>query len=218
MPATFSSDTLAIDSIIGGRVPSAARKVTLLSGEANRVRGSVLGRKATAGTIAGAAQAGNTGTGAISALTVGAAARIGRYRVVFIEPGTNAGTFAVFGPDGREVGNGTVPTAFAGEINFTIADSVDFVSGDTFNVDVTALTYKYLLSAIAAVDGSQYPEAILAEDADATAGDVEALVYENGEYNVTQLTFGTGHTAATTRDVLRQKGIVLIDAQTIVNP
>jgi hypothetical protein len=190
-----------------------------LSGEANRVRGSVLGRKATAGTIVGAAQAGNTGNGAISALTVGGAARIGRYRVVFIEPGTNLGTFAVFGPDGREVGNGVAGTAFAGEINFTIADgATDFVSGDTFNIDVSALTYKYLLSAIAATDGSQYPEAILAEDADATAGDVEALVYENGEYNVTQLVFGTGHTAATTRDVLRQKGIVLIDAQTIVNP
>lgn len=73
---------------------------------------------------------------------------------------------------------------------------------------VTA-TGKYILSASAAVDGSQVPSVILAEDTDATAGDVVTVGYLTGEFNTAALTFGAGHTAASVKDGLRDLGIFL---------
>lgn len=68
---------------------------------------------------------------------------------------------------------------------------------------------KYNLSLAAAGDGSEVPEAILAEDADASAADVEAPVYLTGTFNEDAITIGTGHTADSIRQGLRDKGIFL---------
>ncbi len=68
---------------------------------------------------------------------------------------------------------------------------------------------KYLLSAAGAIDGSEVPDAILAEDVDASAADAEAMVYRAGEFNEAALSFGVAHTAATVREGLRQRGIFL---------
>lgn len=66
----------------------------------------------------------------------------GAYKVVFIEPAANLGTFQVWRPDGSYDGSGVVGTAYTGSIKFTIADgSTDFIAGDTFTVTVTA-TYR----------------------------------------------------------------------------
>lgn len=69
---------------------------------------------------------------------------------------------------------------------------------------------KFLKCVAAATDGSQVPDAILAEDVDASGGsDVEAIVYVEGTFDSGALTFGTGHTAATVKDQLRLKDIWL---------
>jgi hypothetical protein len=68
---------------------------------------------------------------------------------------------------------------------------------------------KYTLSASAAADGSQTPNAILAEDVDASAGDKDAIVYIAGDFNANTLTYGAGHTAASVRDELRNLSIYL---------
>ena len=68
---------------------------------------------------------------------------------------------------------------------------------------------KVNLSLLAAADGSQTPYAILAEDVDATAEDKEAVAYIAGDFNADAITFGTGHTAANTKDGLRDKNIYL---------
>lgn len=68
---------------------------------------------------------------------------------------------------------------------------------------------KFTLSASASSDGSQVPDAILAEDADATSADVEAVAYFAGEFNETALSLGTGHTVDAIRDGLRDKNIYL---------
>jgi hypothetical protein len=160
---TYTPDNLVICSEL-------QETVTVLSGE-NRVRGDVLGRKATAGTIVAAAGSGNTGNGTMGSLSVGGAAREGVYKVVIVEPGTNLGTFIVEAPDGRIVGRGVVASAFTGEINFTLADgATDFVSGDYFNVTVSAVTYKYLKAVASATDGSadlRYA-VVLLQDTDAS--------------------------------------------------
>ena len=68
---------------------------------------------------------------------------------------------------------------------------------------------KYQLSLSAAVNGSETPEAILAETIDTIAGDVEAVVYLAGEFNESALTLGAGHTLASISDGLRSKSIFL---------
>lgn len=68
---------------------------------------------------------------------------------------------------------------------------------------------KYKMSASAAGDGSQTPVAVLAHDSDATAGDIEVIVYEAGTFNENALVLGAGHTIATVRPVLRDVNINL---------
>jgi hypothetical protein len=72
---------------------------------------------------------------------------------------------------------------------------------------------KYNLSLSAAGDGSQTPEAVAAEDADATAADVDVLIYETGEFSEDALTLGAAHTIASIRDGLRDKGIFIHKTQ-----
>ncbi len=68
---------------------------------------------------------------------------------------------------------------------------------------------KLNLSLSAAADGSQTPFAILAEDTDATGGDKPCIYYLFGEFNANQMTFGTAHTLASTKNALRALGIFL---------
>jgi hypothetical protein len=72
---------------------------------------------------------------------------------------------------------------------------------------------KYNLSLSAAVNGSETPDLILAEDCDASGGDKEAVAYEAGVFNVNALTIGTAHTAASIQEGLRAKGIHFHTAQ-----
>jgi hypothetical protein len=206
--ASQRTDTFAPDRLcVGSSIRPRHSKQTLLSGQ-NTVRGAVLG--IVAGAITSAAAAGNTGNGAMGAVTPGAGVRPGVYRVTIIEPATNGGVFVVEAPNGVTVGRGSVAVAFAGPINFTLADgATDFVSGDTFTITVAAGT-KYKLAAAAATDGSDDPVAILIEDCDATAADTECLVYEGGEFNANALTLGAGHSIASVTAALKSRGIHLI--------
>lgn len=67
---------------------------------------------------------------------------------------------------------------------------------------------KYNVSLAAASDGSQVPRAVCAEDL-VLAADGEAMVYISGDFNQNAMTFGTGHTADTTREGLRDLNIYL---------
>jgi len=62
---------------------------------------------------------------------------------------------------------------------------------------------KYIESLSAAGDGSDTPAAILADDVDASAGDVIAAAYFAGEFAADQMSFGTGHDAASVETALR---------------
>lgn len=72
---------------------------------------------------------------------------------------------------------------------------------------------KFALSASAAADGSQAPDAICLETVDATGGDVEAMVGKQGRFLENRLVFGAGHTLASTREGLRDKGIISIASE-----
>lgn len=105
-------------------------------------------------------------------------------------------TTETFDPNGLIAGDYPIETK-----KVTIASSAALVAGAVLGV-VTA-SGKYLLSASAAVDGSETPSAVLAADADASGGDAEATVYISGEFASDKLSFGTGHTAATVETALR---------------
>jgi len=69
---------------------------------------------------------------------------------------------------------------------------------------------KLNLSLSAAADGSQTPFAILAHDTDATAADNNSTpLYLTGDFNDNAITLGAGHTAASVKDALRDRGIFL---------
>ena len=68
-------------------------------------------------------------------------------------------------------------------------------------------------SLAASTDGSQVPDAILAEDTDATSADVATPAYFRGMFNDSAVIYGTGHTAASALEGLRKKGIDLISVQ-----
>jgi hypothetical protein len=214
--ASFSSTPFSLDPLVipTGVYPPLVRKKTLLSGQ-NCVRGTVLGA-VTIGAVSAVADAGNTGTGALTGQAVGSVGvpQVGAYRAVCIEPAANAGTFVVYDPFGVEIGKHTVAgAAFNNQITFAIADSADFIAGDAFTITVAAGSGKYLKAVAAAVDGSAVAAGILSEDCDATSADQEAMVYDDGgDFNQTQLVFGDGHTADSVRAALRLKGIRLITA------
>ena len=75
---------------------------------------------------------------------------------------------------------------------------------------------KFSLSASDASDGSETPDAILAEDVDASAEDKQAVVYFSGEFNETALTLGNGHTLESIRTGLRSKASSFV--KTNLNP
>lgn len=183
--------------------------VTIAASAAALPAGQVLGR--IRGAVTSAALGTNTGNGVMGAVTAGAGAKEGDYKLTVIEPAANGGAFMVEDPDGAVVGHGAVAVAFAaGGLSFTLADgATDFVAGDGFDITVTAITYKYKLSAAAATDGSEVPCAILWYDTDASSADKLCPVATRGLFNERALTFGTGHTADSTREALQLLGIHL---------
>jgi hypothetical protein len=95
-----------------------------------------------------------------------------------------------------------------------ISRSITLVSGQNLArgavIGKITASGKYMLSLSAAADGSQTPDLILAEAANATAGDVPAIAYAAGQFLESHLTIGAGHTADSIREGLRVKGIHLI--------
>lgn len=213
MDTSFSSATGPVpDRLIAGDYPRVTTPITLLTGE-NRTRGAVLGR-VTVGALTPAVATGDF-NGALGAWTPGARTQVGAYRLICITAATDAGTFAVYAPDGSRLADLTVGVAYAGDhLNGTVADgSEDADVGDVITITVAAGSGSYRLAAAAAVDGSQVPVGILAMDTDATAADAETSLYRTGEFNEAAITLGAGHTAASVRDALEARGIFL---QTVI--
>lgn len=198
----------------------ATTRVVTITGSAALLAGTVLGEvlaaanaTVTPGTPV-SSSGGTVGNGAVGTWTSDAGAQEGTWYIEITAAATNAGKFKVIRPDGTLDGVGTVAVAYNGGINGTLADgSNDWVVGDLIPIvvsyDHSANSYKESLAA--ATDGSQEPALVLAQDADASSADVEAVAYETGTFAVDALTIGTGHTAASIREALRGKGILLDD-------
>lgn len=115
-------------------------------------------------------------------------------------------------PGFADAGTYTHDNLIAGTAVNMVTESIVLDTGDLTRgalLGKITATGKYVLSLSAATDGSEVPVAVLAEDADATAADVTTVAYLTGEFNTAAMTFGTGHTAASVKDGLRDLGIFL---------
>jgi hypothetical protein len=211
------SETLSYPNLIAGDFPRQTTKATIVAG-ANLTAGAILG-KITLGALSavGAAIAGNTGgSGAITAApAVAAGTKAGVYKLICIEPGTNAGKFLFTDPDGIVIGvvTGAVENT-AGGLTFTIADATDFASGDGFTITVTAAAGSgyYKLCDKASVDGSQNPCAVLAEDAAAASAVAYATIYLTGSFNSGAVSLATDTVVADVKAALQALNIYLLSA------
>jgi len=163
--------------------------ITVMDGQ-NLKAGDVLGLVATGAATSAAKAGGNTGTGTMGAVTVGAAAKVGAYVLTITAAAANAGTFSVVDPDGVALASGTVAVAYSqGGLSFTLADgATDFIVGDGFVITVASVPGKHAIYNNAATNGTQAAVGILAYPTDATAGHTGAvMVARDAEVNAGQL-------------------------------
>jgi hypothetical protein len=115
-----------------------SRENIVIAASQTLLAGAILGLISIGALSAEAtAFAGNTGDGAMGAVTVDVGAQTGTWKVLITEPGANVGNFIVERPDGSIDGQGDVAAAYNGGINFTLADgATDFAAGDGFNIVV----------------------------------------------------------------------------------
>lgn len=126
-----------------------------------------------AGTFA--MDAGSTGNPTSGAITVGAAAMPGVYRITF----TAATLFLVEDPNGVTVDNGTLGSAFsAGGLGFTLtAGGTPAVSGDTAKITVAAGTGKWIPYTAARAAGPAM--GVLYNELSAATGDIKVVVFDS---------------------------------------
>lgn len=210
----IQADVYIPDQLIADAKNLVSQPIVLLSGTLSR--GTVLGQQ-NSSPITAAAKAGNTGNGTIGSLSVGASVKIGVYTAI----ATDATHFAVTDPEGNAVGTATAGTAFStgAQVLFTITSGgTAFVAGDEFDITVSDATGGYIECVKTAVDGSQNPVAILADDADASAGPVTTGGYVMGEFNGAALTFDASWNLATLTSAARAYGIFIKSSVSGVSP
>lgn len=226
------SETIYRDNLIAGD-GIVTDDAVLVLGAGALTRGTVLG-KITLGAATkaanGAGEAGaNTGNGTftLDATTpILAGAKPGVYTVKVIRAAIAAigetspamtALAELRDPDGNVLEIFDVLTStgttIANQIKFVMVEgATPYILGDGFKVTIAAGSGSLQTVNSANVDGSQYPYAILGEDADATSAAKNVFVYKAGVFNKNALVFGGSDTADTHREALRDLGIFLKSA------
>lgn len=149
---------------------------------------------------------GGTGTGTMSAISIGPDAQNGGYQVICRAVVTNGGDFEVMAPDGSSIGRflmgtgSTESAAFASRhINFTLTDATDFIVGNYFNVIVARPANYGKVAAWdpATYDGRNKVAGILFDDIDATSADTAGvIVARDAEVKSSLLVYAAARTTA----------------------
>lgn len=193
-----------------------SRKEVLLAANESVEPGQVLGEITSGGavTVAKTDVAGaNKGVITLANPAYGAGVMAGKYKVVFIEPATDAGAFIVEGPDGVVIGNGNVGVAFTGVVKFTVADGTsDFVAGDTATLTVSiaapAAVGQFRAWDPDATDGSELACAI-AHDAKVAPADAPVrllTIYQHAIWREADMVFKAGTTPEEKAQAISQLG------------
>jgi hypothetical protein len=128
---------------------------------------------------------GTVGNGAVGTWTADAGAPAGTWYLKITKTTTNLGNFEVVRPDGTIDGVGTVGTAYNGQINGTLADGSERLAVRRLYPDRRQLRFGSEVHQVCRLGDRWVADAdmILAQDADASGGDVEAMAYETGKFN-----------------------------------
>lgn len=190
--ATLTEGTHAGEYIVSEANGGISREAGILASGNNLSACAVLGQVVT-GTAT--ADAGNTGNGTISAVTIGNSFIEGTYTLTCTAAAADAGTFSVVAPDGTVLPSLTVAVAYTSEhINLTIADgATDFIVGDIVTVAVEI--GKYAEFNAAGTDGTQVAVAVLYAPTDASSADANCVVTKRlSEVRDSDLVWKTGTT------------------------
>jgi hypothetical protein len=186
-----NTQTQSTTQLFAGDFPRVTKAITILTGLV-LVLGTLLGKILLGAATAAAKTGGNTGDGTLTmdaTTPILARAKVGVYTVRCIAAAANAGTLRVTDPEGYVLGDVAVGGTFANQIKFATADgATDFIVGDGFDITIAAGSGKYKAYDADNVDGSQYPELVLAEAIDSTAGDQKAVAYASGHFNEAAVT------------------------------
>lgn len=202
-------DTFIPDQLIASNNPGLVTGNIFIAAGHKYKRGTILGRQSLK-SVAAVAASGNTGNGAIEALSLGSGAEVGAYSLT----ATDATTFTLKDPNGHKVGTVKAGEAFTGnQLNLTVkAGATAFAAGDVFTINVAAAPGTYVMSVRTATDGSQKPLVVLVDDADATGGAVKAGGYEMGSFNLNRVIYDESWTVEDLTAELRGIGIFLRDS------
>jgi hypothetical protein len=147
-----------------------------------------------------------TGTGVVSAFSLGKYAQNGTYKVRVLATSAT-GAFEVLAPDGTSVGEGNIATAFASDhVNFTLANGGTMTLGDYFNIIVAGYTTPQgKLWDPTSVDGTNEVYGVITHDADAssTTATVSVLT-RDAEVKSAALQWKSTVTAAQKSEAYRQ--------------
>lgn len=156
---------------------------------------------------------GGTGTGVMSAITLGKRAQLGAYTVINREVVANGGDFEVLAPDGTSIGRFLMGTSSAGtasfasdHVNFTLSDATDYILGNYFRIIVAGYpspTANWWDPT--AVDGTQIAYGVLCAPVDATsAAQLGAAIYRDALVYQNLLRWKSTVTAAQKAEAYRQ--------------
>ena len=147
-----------------------------------------------------------TGSGTVSAVSLGKYAQIGTYKVRLTATSATA-LFEVIAPDGKAVGTGNVATAFASDhVNFSLANGGTMTLGDYFLIIVAGYSAPQAKAwDPLAVDGTNEAWGVLLAAVDATsAAQAGVAIVRNAEIATSALAWKTTVTAAQKTQAYRQ--------------
>lgn len=217
MPTILTENRHAGGYLISEARGHRSRAIVTLSGGTKMVAGQVLARK-PGGTATAAPKAGNTGDGTFTldpTTPVLVNAQLGSYAVRCTAAAPNSGTFRVFDPEGNVLGDVAVGATFSDQIKFEIADgATDFVVGDEFDVNVSAISETFVPLNPAAADGTQNAAAISFGFIDVTLADAPGMVIVGEpEINAGELIWPAGITTVQMSIALKQLATLRIAAR-----
>lgn len=142
MATSLSPQSRLVNFLVSEAAGQRSRDNVVVTQTGTEVKSGTLLSKVDTGAATTSATAGNTGNPTFGAITVGAAAVSGAYKLTF----TAATKFTVEDPAGVTIGNGTTGVAFSkAGLGFTLtAGGTAAVAGDEFTIAVAVGSGKYV--------------------------------------------------------------------------
>lgn len=154
-----------------------------------------------------------TGTGLMSAISLGPDAQNGAYRIQLLATSAT-GEFEVIAPDGTKLRRGQVATAYTStHVNFTIANGGTMTSGDYYNIVVAKGSQKVVAYTPTTYDGRHIAAGVLHGAVDASLADAAGAALVRGPAIVREADLGWAATVTTAQQAtalaqLKSAGIV----------